>query len=673
MAKIFSSRLLTLLLISALLLPCLLITPVMAVEEDYPYDPADSVISDALNYLRSVQESDGKIDGFGNSAWVVMAIAAAGEDPNDWKDAPANPSIVDYLAANAASADEATDYARMLLAIATADEDPTDFGGVDFVALLEAEYDGTQIGYDTLLNDDFWGVMALVAVGEDPATSTAIQGGVAFIIANQSEDGGWSWGVGPEATSDVGDTAAAIMALIAAGESPSLPAIADGLAYIKSMQIENGGFGSSWSETTNADTDSWGICAIVAAGQDPTDAGWESSAENDPVDDLLTFRQEGGADDGAFYWQDGTPGASAPKTTSSAIIALLGDYFPVAVLEPEPPEPGVTVNVRIEGEDENIWNGTVTVDESWITDDDGIEHYFDQPTALGALDEASQEGGFSYTVHDYGWSLAITSIDGAGDWDSGPWWMFLVDSISAQVGADAFILNESSPPSPPHGEILFAFTNTFSETPLKIEVDNAAPNAGDGFTVTVSEYDDAMAQWSEIEGATVRADTEYTTDENGEAGITIYNDTTIEVYAEKDGYIRSNPVTVTVGEGSSQQSEVRNVDMTVDILPAISFSVSPDYINFGLLGPRDVSQPVTITVTNEGAWRLAVSTMVSDEAEGLYVDGLEFNSLKWNEFEGIVRRGKSEEYTVTLTVPETYTLTGNQNGTIIFWASESPY
>jgi hypothetical protein len=155
--------------------------------------------------------------------------------------------------------------------------------------------------------------------------------------------------------------------------------------------------------------------------------------------------------------------------------------------------------------------------------------------------------------------------------------------------------------------------------------------------------------------------------------ITIYHDTTIDVYAEMDGHIRSNPVTVTVGEGSSQQSEVRNVDMTVDILPAISFSVSPDYINFGVLGPRDVSDPVTITLTNEGAWRLAITTMVSDEADGLYVDGLELNSLKWNEFEGIIRRGKSEEYTVTLTVPETYTLTGNQNGTIIFWASEAPY
>ena len=251
-------------------------------------------------------------------------------------------------------------------------------------------------------------------------------------------------------------------------------------------------------------------------------------------------------------------------------------------------------------------------------------------------------------------------------------WLYRIDYVGPSVGAADFILGETSPPSPPHQEVLFYY-GEWDAIPLKIEVDNVAPDAGDSFTVTVSEYDENMAQWFEIEGATVYADTEYTSDENGEVEITIYNDATIDVYAEKDGYIRSNPVTVVVGEGSSQQSEARSVSMTVDIIPAISFSVDPDYLNFGVLGPRDISPPVTITVTNLGAWRLAITTDVSDDADNLYVDGLKINSLKWNEFDGTVSRDDSEEYVVTLTVPETYTLTGNQNGTIIFWASESPY
>lgn len=669
MSRIFRSKLLTILLISALLLPGLLAVPVTAVEEDYPYSASDAVISDALNYLRSAQDNDGKIESFSASAWVVMAIAAAGEDPTDWKNDPANPSIIDYLAANAASATAANAYSKMIMAAVAAGQDPTDFGERDFVALLEAEHVSNQIGDTATLNDDYWGVIALVSAGQDPATSSVIQNSVAFILANQNAtDHGWGWSVGGD--SDVDDTAAAIMALLAAGKSPSLPAIADGVAYIKSTQMDNGGF-ESWG-ATNADTNSRGISAIAAAGQDPTGVDWESGLGNDPVDNLLTFQQEGGADDGAFYWQDGTPGMSAAGTTNSAIIALLGNYFPVAALEPEPPEPGVSVNVRIEGENENIWDDSVTVDESWITaDNSGTEYHLEDPTAIGALDEAASEGDFDYVTTDEWGGLFVTSIDGEepAGMDG---WMYRVDYTSPSVGADQFILDETSPPDPPHQEVLFYY-GLWDDIPLKIEVNNTAPGAGDSFTVTVEEYDDAMAEWYLVEGATVYTDTSYTTDENGEVEITIYNNATIDIYAEMEGHIRSNRVTVTVGEGSSQDSEGQTVSMTVDIIPAISFSVSPDYINFGVLGPRDISDPVSITVTNLGAWRLAITTMVSDDADNLYVDGLKLGNMKWNDFDGTVSRSDSEEYVVTLTVPESYTGTGNQNGTIIFWASESPY
>jgi hypothetical protein len=662
MPRIFGYRFLTVLLISALLLPCLLITPVMAVAS-YPYTTGSAEIISALDYLRSQQDNTGKIGGFANSAWVVMAISAAGEDPDDWQ-VGSHPSIVDYLETNAASASTANDYSKMILAAAAAGKDPTSFGGRDFVALLEAEHNNNQIGDGTLLNDDYWGVMALIAAGQDPATSDAIQDGVAFILANQSTvDDGWSWGVG--ADSDVDDTAAAIMALIAAGENPASTPISDAIAYIATTQMENGGF-ESWG-STNADTDAWGICAISAAGEVPTDR--DSGTGNDPVDDLLTFQQAGGGDDGAFYWQDGDPGASAAKTTACAVIALLGDYFPVAIVTPEP---GVTVNVRIEGENDNIWNGSVTVDQSWITaDNSDIEYHLEDPTALGALDEAATEGEFDYETTDQWGGLFVTSIDGEeGEGMAG--WLYRVDYVSPSVGAADFILDETTPPDPPHDEVLFYY-GLWDDIPLKIEVNNTSPDAGDSFTVTVSEYDDTMAEWYLTEDATVYADTDYTTDETGEVEITIYNNTTIDVYAEKDGHIRSNPVTVTVGEGSSQPSEGQHVNMTVDIIPAISFSVSPDYINFGVLGPRDISDPVTITLTNEGAWRLAIITDVSDNADGLYVDGLELDHLKWDDFNGTISRDDSEEYVVTLTVPETYTLTGSQEGTIIFWASESPY
>ena len=655
MKKNFKSKLLSALLICALLLPSLFATPVLAAGP-YPLTTSDTEVADALNYLRTQQGTNGSIGDFATSAWAVMAIAAAEEDPHNWK-VDTNPSIIDYLASSAGSASSATDYARMLLAIAAANGDPFSFGGMDFVSLLQATYDGTQIGDSSLLNDDFWGVLGLIAAGESQ-TSAIITDSVSFILSNQGGDGGWSWGVGQ--ASDVDDTAAAVMALTAAGQPASSPAITDALAYIKSTQVDNGGF-ESWGSTNSA-TDSWGIDGIAAAGEDPTSAGWVSGAGNDPVDDLLTFQNPGGS----FNWTAATP-SNKVLMTSYAITALLGTPYPVAVLQPQE---GVTINIRIEGQNGTVWSGAVTVTESTIIDDQGGQHYLDQPTALGTLDEASQAGGFPYVVQHTAYGLYIYSINGeepAGQ----AGWMYRVDSYSPMVGAADFILDQTTPPDPPHQEVLFAYSE-WGQTPLKVEVDNTNPGVGDAFTVTVTKYDDATATWLPSDSATVHADQDYTTGQDGTVAITIDTDMTVEVYAEKEGFIRSNRVTVTVGEGTAQPGDNKDVGMKADIIPAISFSVSPGSINFGELGPRDTSDPFIITLTNEGAWDLLITSTVTDEAENLYVEGIELDDVKWDVFSTTVLRDGAADCIATLIVPETYTLTGTQNGTLIFWAAEAP-
>jgi len=655
MKRNFKLKLLSVLLVFTFLLPTLFATPVLAAGS-YPLTTSDAEVTDALNYLRTQQGTDGSIGDFATSAWAMMAIAASGEDPHDWK-VDTNPCIVDYLASNAGSASTATDYARMLLAIAAANEDPASFGGMNFVSLLQATYDGTQIGDSSLLNDDFWGVLGLIAAGEDP-NSAIIADSVSFILSNQGDDGGWSWGVGQ--ASDVDDTAASIMALIAARQPAGSTAIINALAYIKSTQMDNGGF-ESWGSTNSA-SDSWGIDGIVAADEDPTSTGWVSAAGNDSVDDLLTFQNP----DGSFNWTIAIP-SNKELMTSYAITALLGIPYPVAVLQPQV---GVTINIRIEGQSGTVWNGTVTVTESTIIDDQGGQHYLEQPTALGALDEASQLGGFPYVVQDTAYGLYIYSINGeepaglAG-------WMYRVDYTSPMVGAADFILNQTTPPDPPHQEILFAYSE-WGQTPLKVEVDNTTPGVDDTFTVTVTQYSDDTNTWSPCDGATVHADQNYTTGQDGTVAITINTDMTVEIYAEQEGYIRSNRVTVTVGEGSVQPGDNENVGMEADIIPAISFSISPGSINFGELGPRDTSNPFNINLTNEGAWNLLITATVTDAAQNLYVDGLKLDDVKWDVFSTTVLRDGLTDCIATLTVPETYALTGEQSGTLIFWAAEAP-
>ncbi len=609
--KVRFTTVISVLLVYVLMVP-MLVAPRALAYSPYPLQPADAEVANALDYLRGQQGADGSISDFAVSGWATMAIAAAGEDPHTWASG-GGASMVDYLAANAGTAAGVTDYTRMVLAIVAAGEDPANFGGVDFVGLIEGAYDGTQLGDTGLLNDDFWGLMALIAAGKNPA-SEIVTNTVAFIKANQNSDGGWSWGVG--ADSDVDDAAAAIMALVAAGEPQASTVVQNGLAYMKSMQMGNGGF-ESWG-ATNAGTDSWGIAAIVAAGQDPTGTNWRSGNGTDPVDDLLTFHNP----DGSFNWQAATP-LNVAWMTSYAIPALLGQHYPVDGLQQEE---AVSIYVRVEGQDATIWSGDVTVIDSTIVDDQGGLHYLPDPTALGALDEASQAGGFPYVVRDFGWGLAVTSVSGEGDWDTGPWPVYRVDYEFAQVGMADFVLNETAPPNPPHQELLFYMSTTWAEQPLDIAVDKADVTVGEVFTATVTYYDDAVEAWLPLEGATVHADQGYLTGPDGTVEIAVDHEATLEVYAESDGFIRSDKVTVNVTgvDSASVYVRVEGQDATIwsgDV--TVSFSNIADdqggshYLPYasalGALDEASRAGGFTYVVRDFG-WGLAV-TSVSGEGD----------------------------------------------------------
>ncbi len=313
----------------------------------YPLEPSDAQTQGALGYLRSIQAADGSIGGYGDSAWALMAIAAAGEDPRDWN--AGGPSVVDYLEDNAAllagELNLASAYARSVLAIVAAGGDPSAFGagdptyapGGDYLSELKGLHNGSQFvdqwGATDILNDDLWALIALIAAGEHHG-SPLVTSTVAFIKLNQGGDGGWSWATVDNAWyfgSDVDDTAVAIMALIAAGEPQDSAAIAAALDFIKYSQAESGGF--TWSGPPDPDSNpvnggstAWAIGALAAAGQDPTGAEWTTAAGNDPVGFLLTLQKAGYE----FVYADPLPAGYLPmseKTTSDAVVTILGHPY----------------------------------------------------------------------------------------------------------------------------------------------------------------------------------------------------------------------------------------------------------------------------------------------------------------------------------------------------------
>src|SRR3989344_6523343 len=90
---------------------------------------ADAVIDNGLNFLRSKQDSTGRINtGFSSpSQWSAMAFAINGIDVSTVK----NPdvSLKDFLLTDIPSEPSSvTDFESRILAIVAINENPTDFG-----------------------------------------------------------------------------------------------------------------------------------------------------------------------------------------------------------------------------------------------------------------------------------------------------------------------------------------------------------------------------------------------------------------------------------------------------------------------------------------------------------------------------------------------------------------
>jgi hypothetical protein len=218
-----------------------------------------------------------------------------------------------------------------------------------------------------------------------------------------------------------------------------------------------------------------------------------------------------------------------------------------------------TGTIRIEGESETVWKGTVTFSNSIITalnsSSGEMEDYeIPYPSALGALDEASQQGGFSYSVVYYSsWdAFYVTAIgdDSAGEKTG---WVFWVDTEYPLIDPGHYELTSDN------SEVLWGFLyfenwETVAHF-LTITVDEQTVKKNEEFTVTV--YNESM---SPVEDAIVHIDSmTFTTDENGEVTTSIGTKGTYTIYAEKDPtaddtYIRSDKEQILVKKGLSRSS-----------------------------------------------------------------------------------------------------------------------
>lgn len=287
--------------------------------------------TDGITYLRSQQQASGQISGFtGISSWSTITFAAAGITPETVQNGGS--SLLDYLLANPpTSSSSATEWERGILAITASGKNPYNFGGINYVQNLESYHNNSQIGSATQINDDVFGLLALVAAGSN-ASSQIKQNALTFILSHQGADGGFSWSTTGD--SDVDDTAAALQALVAAQKagltSSNLAAvILNAKNYILAAKNTDGGFASMQGDASNASTTSWVVMALNALGVTGAD-----------VTNANTYLRGNQEENGSFKWQSSSSGETF--TTSYAVLALTGKYWPVKIFAGTTPTPSPT-------------------------------------------------------------------------------------------------------------------------------------------------------------------------------------------------------------------------------------------------------------------------------------------------------------------------------------------
>lgn len=284
---------------------------------------ADTVIDNGINYLKSKQDPSGRITtGFSApSQWSAIAFTANGFDVSTIKNGTL--SLKDFLLTDLPSEPSAaTDWETRILAIVAIGENPTNFGGTNYVQKLEGFYKDNQIGDTCSLNDDIFGLLALIASGST-SNSQIKQDTLNFLISKQDPtDGGFGFSAPGCAwySTSADITAAAAHALQAAKDNGISnagldEAITKARNYLLTNQNGDGGFG--YYGASDTDTTGWVIIAFNALGMKDSEQAVKAHT--------WLISQQSPTDGGfmAFDYSLNTSVSNA-STTAQALIGLTG-------------------------------------------------------------------------------------------------------------------------------------------------------------------------------------------------------------------------------------------------------------------------------------------------------------------------------------------------------------
>lgn len=332
-----------------------------------------------VRYLQGAQNPDG---GFASeageasnpdtSAWVALALAAAGINPRDQTPAGQHyiggHSVYAYLSQHPGELSESTAIERDLLVVDAAGTSASDFGGVNLlerILLRQLSRPSAGAGAfvheagssEAAMNDTVFAILALSPIHQ-ARLQAAVRAAAEWVEAEQDCDGGWpatayrTGGACPpgggslpgEPESDVDMTGAAIEALDAAGREGAAAA-AEGRAFefLERAQKPDGGFSQEPDvpgkpqEEANVASTAWVVQAMWSAGIEPE--SWVTGsglASEEPLGYMASLLQ---ADGHVRYEQSHEE--NGVWVTAYVGAAMAGDAYPIpeAPYEELPPAP----------------------------------------------------------------------------------------------------------------------------------------------------------------------------------------------------------------------------------------------------------------------------------------------------------------------------------------------
>jgi hypothetical protein len=221
-----------------------------------------------------------------------------------------------------------------------------------------------------------------------------------------------------------------------------------------------------------------------------------------------------------------------------ALVVFSLAAAPAAVAVP------VTVNLRVEGVADTIFDGQVVTDaHRTTTPSDGVARPCDgtnsggapTPTAIGALDDGSKAGGFAWDARwDNGFGDYYPFLQiGSETIDSSHYLAFYLNWLYANLGGCSQSVKQGD-------DVLFAHSN-FSQSKVLRLTGPTTATTGQTVTVHAEEFDGSKG--TPAPGASVRG---ATTGSDGSAALTFAEKGIYRLKAERSDAVRSNAVVLCV-------------------------------------------------------------------------------------------------------------------------------